>query len=260
MPRPTAQDALTEDELDQLLAQPNQRCPTGKRNLALLLVMADAGLRVSEATALTTKDLVVEGGQITHVRIRNGKGGKTAKQPLTLRAAAKLGTWLQERAELGIFQGPIFCTISKGKAAGYFAGEDDELQPGSMVSAPYVRQFVKRLGREAGIERGISPHTLRHTAITRYLRATGNLELTRKFARHANIQTTARIYSHLVQEDVDNGVRLLPGSQRHEGRDGEAAELQRRIGDLEKQLAVLMRAVSGDGHQVVSRRGAPSKA
>lgn len=246
MPRPTAQDALTEEELDRLLDQPNPRCPTGKRNLALLLVMADAGLRVSEATALTTRDLVVEGGQITHVQIRHGKGGKTAKQPLTLRAAAKLGLWLQERAELGLFQGPVFCTISRGQSAGHFAAEGNELQPGRQISTVYVRQLVKRLGREAGLERSISPHTLRHTAITRYLRATGNLELTRKFARHANLQTTARIYSHLVQEDVDQGVKLLPGNGEYAGKGGEeASELQRRIVDLEEQLALLRRAISG---------------
>ena len=245
MSRPTAQDALTEEELDRLLAQPNPRCPTGKRNLALLLAMADGGLRVSEATALTTKDLVVEGGQITHVRIRNGKGGKAAKQPLTLRAAAKLGMWLQERVELGILQGPIFCTISRGRSAGHFAEGGEELQPGRAISTTYVRQLVKRLGKVAGVERDISPHTLRHTAITRYLRATGNLELTRKFARHANIQTTARIYSHLVQEDVDDGVRLLPGNGEFEGRGGgDAAELQERIVDMEEQLAMLSRAVS----------------
>ena len=256
MARPTAQDALTEEELDRLLAQPNPRCPTGKRNLALLLVMADGGLRVSEAAALTTKDLVVEGGQITHVQIRNGKGGKTAKQPLTLRAAAKLGSWLQERVELGMLQGPIFCTISKGRSAGYFAEDGEELQPGRAISTVYVRQLVKRLGREAGIERDISPHTLRHTAVTRFLRATGNLELARKYARHANIQTTARIYSHLVQEDVDNGVRLLPGNGGLAGRDGgEAAELQKRIAEMEEQLAMLRRVVTAaGGRQARSRR------
>ena len=244
MARPTAQDALTEEELDHLLTQPNLRCPTGKRNLALLLLMADAGLRVSEATALTTRDLVVEGGAITHVRIRHGKGGKAARQPLTLRAAAKLGIWLQERAKQGFFQGPIFCTVSQGRSAGHFA-EEERLSPGRAISTVYVRQLVKRLGLAAGIERDISPHTLRHTAITRYLRANGNLELTRKFARHSNIQTTARIYSHLVQEDVDQGVRLLPGSAEYAVDEPAEVDLQAKIRDLEAQISMLKRVVTG---------------
>ena len=58
MQRPTAEDALSEEQLDRFLAQPNRDYPTGKHNLALLLIMADAGLRVSEATALTASDLV----------------------------------------------------------------------------------------------------------------------------------------------------------------------------------------------------------
>jgi hypothetical protein len=71
----------------------------------------------------------------------------------------------------------IFCTISQGHAAGYFSQSGQSLRPGKPVSATYARELVKRLGRAAQIERPISPHTLRHTAITRYLRATGNLEL-----------------------------------------------------------------------------------
>ena len=221
MDRPTAQDALTEEELNRLLAQPSPRYPSGKRHLALLLLLADAGLRISEATALTTQDLVLEGGQITHVLIRRGKRGQRAKQPLTLRAAAKLGAWLQGREALGLGPGPIFCTISRGAARGHFARPGQQLEPGQPISTVYVRQLVKRLAARAGLGRNISPHTLRHTAITRYLRATGNLELTRKFARHANIQTTARIYAHLVQEDVDRGVHLLPGSGDYTSRNSE---------------------------------------
>lgn len=258
MLRPTAQDALTEEELDRLLAQPNPRCPTGKRNLALLLVMADSGLRVSETIALTTNDLVVEGGQITHVRIRRGKGAGAARQPLTLRTAAKLGIWLQERTTLGVPGDAIFCTISQGHAAGYFSQSGQSLRPGKPVSATYARELVKRLGRAAQIERPISPHTLRHTAITRYLRATGNLELTRKFARHAHISTTAQIYSHLVQQDVDNGVKLLPGNEAFEALpSGDSPHLAVRIAELEGQLSELkqMLASHTTGHGKPQRRG-----
>ena len=85
------------------------------------------------------------------------------------------------------------------------------MERGRAVSTGYVRQLVKRLAARAGLEKMVSPHTLRHTFATRFLRATGNLELTRKALRHARIQTTAEIYSHLVQEDVDQGIRSLPG-------------------------------------------------
>ncbi len=93
---------------------------------------------------------------------------------------------------------------------------------------------MKRLALKAGIERNISPYTLRHTFATRFLQATGNLELTRKALRHARIQTTAEIYSHLVQEDVDNGISQLPGSEEKKSP-AEADEVQQ----LAQALAAL---------------------
>ena len=131
----------------------------------------------------------------------------------------------------------MFCTISQDKAGGYFAGESQKLEPGKSVSTNYVRQLVKRLAEKAGIEKNVSPHTLRHTFATRLLRATGNLELTRKALRHARIQTTAKIYSHLVEEDVDNGISQLPSSGEKKSQAEEADEVQR----LAKALAALPR-------------------
>jgi len=209
MERPTAQDALTGEELEALLAQIGTRYPTGKRNLAALLLMSDAGLRVGEVCALTTKDLVRQKGSVTHVQIRNGKGGKPGVSPtLTIRAAAAMDRWLGARKALGIGSGPVFCTISKGHRDSGFGG-DGELVPGKPLSTGYVRAVVKRLRARAGIEKNVSPHTLRHTFVTRFLRATGDLERTRKAARHAHISTTAAIYSHLVQQDVDEGIDAL---------------------------------------------------
>ncbi len=244
MERPTAEDALTEEELDRLLDQINTRYPTGKRNLALLLVMADAGLRVSEATALTTRDLVREAGQLTHVLIRSGNSGRPGKVALTQRATAKLGTWLEERTARGIHSDHIFCTIRQGEATGPFVDDAQKLTPGRPVQTGYVRQMVKRVAKKAGIEKNVSPHTLRHTFATRFLRATGNLELTRKALRHARIQTTAEIYSHLVQEDVDAGIKQLPGSEELDEADGVQRIAQALAALPQEQRQALAEALS----------------
>jgi len=207
MTRPTAQDALTEDELEHLLAQVATGGPAGKRNLALLTLLADAGLRIAEALALTTGDLVKEGGVVTHVHVRHGKGGKLARLPVTQRAAVRLGVWLEARPLLGVWNGAVFCTISRGRRGGF--GGEHSLEPGRALSARYVRQLLDRKAREAGIERHISPHTLRHTFATHLFRQTGNLELTRKALRHAQITTTAAVYSHLQPRDVEEAVLAL---------------------------------------------------
>ena len=55
---------------------------------------------------------------------------------------------------------------------------------------------------------------------------------------------------------MDDGVRLLPGNGGHQGRGGgEAAELQKRIAEMEEQLAMLRRAVSGEGGHQPARHG-----
>ena len=185
-----AQDALTEEQLDALLGVVSIHTTTGKRNLALMLVMADAGLRVSEATGLRTTDVVSLGDEPTHVDIRYGKGGRPGRVALTARAADAVGAWIDTRGALGLRLGPLFCTISSGTAGGHWARDGQALEPGRPVSTEYARQLVHRLARRAGIATRVTPHTLRHTFATRLLRVTGNVELTRKALRHANIQTT----------------------------------------------------------------------
>lgn len=203
-----AQDALTEEELEKLLEQVNTRYPTGQRNLALLTLMADTGLRLAETLGLETGHLEREGRVVTHVRV-TGKGGKEATVVVSTRAAARLDAWLSTRADLGIGNGHVFCTVSRGRRQGF--GGEHELTPGRAVNPRYVRQLVGRLAERAGIERRVTPHTLRHTFGTHLLRKTGNLELTRKALRHARVSTTAEVYAHLADRDVEDAVRDLHG-------------------------------------------------
>ncbi len=216
-----AQEALTVEELDALLDAIETRSPTGKRNLALLTLMADAGLRVGEALALETRDLVKEAGQIMAVKVRNGKGGKAADLAVSRRTASRLARWLAARGKLKIAAGPIFCTISTGQRArgratseGFAKGtEFVNLQPGRQISAEYVRQLLTRLTERANITAHVTPHTLRHTFATHLLRATGNLKLVQQALRHSDVATTARVYSHLTSRDVEDAVRALRGDE-----------------------------------------------
>jgi len=213
-----AQDALTEEQLEALLDAVNRRSPTGRRNLALLTLMADTGLRVSEAVSVSTRDLVREAGQLTHVRLRAGKGGEPATIALPSRTAVRLARWLEARAELGIGEGPVFCTISTGTrkrgvatSEGFAPGtEMTELVPGRAISRRYVQDMIKRMAERAGLDPGIvTPHTLRHTFATHLLRRTGNLRLVQEALRHSDMSTTARIYSHVTNQDVEDAVRAL---------------------------------------------------
>lgn len=241
MDRPTVSDALSEEELDRLLAQPSDY-PSGKRNLALLLVLADAGLRVSEATALETRDLLTDGGQLTHVLIRRGKGGKPGQVKLTPRSAVKLGAWLEAREKLAVGNGAVFCTVSKGKASGHYALEGQRLEPGKPVSTNYVRGLVRRLAEKAGIDKHVTPHVLRHTFATRLLRGGENIAAVQKLMRHRRVQTTVDIYGHLDQKDADAAIGRLPGSEEAD----QTSRIERLVAEARPDLSPEKRRALAD--------------
>lgn len=236
---------ISETDMERLLEELGES-PTGRRNRALVLLMSDSGLRCAEALALETRDVVRQADQITHVLVRRGKGGKPAKQPVSGRTAGALAIWIQERDRLGIQGDVVLCTVSEGRRRSRFAVGAGELVPGRALASAYVRSMVKQAGRQAQLEVDIHPHLLRHWAITRYLRANRDLELTRRFARHADITTTARIYAHLVQDDVDNGMAHLPGNggSTGAGEHGSTGNGEQGNGG-DAQVAALMEALKG---------------
>jgi len=221
-----AQDALTQEQMECLLDSINTRSPSGKRNLALLTLLGDLGLRIGEALGLEMRDLVSEHGQLMEIKLRKRKakdGGQTLELPR--RTAARLAAWLEARGELGIDdRGPVFCTISRGKRVhptqdqdGFAEGETTvtELRPGKALSDSYARQLVARLAERAGIAQRVTPHTLRHTAATLMLRNGTDLRIVQELLGHSSMQTTAKIYSHVTGPDVRDAVERL-----HEGLGG----------------------------------------
>jgi integrase/recombinase XerD len=221
--------------LDQFLAAVPTRHSSGKRNAAMLTLMADTGLRRGEALGLKTSDLIREhgGDVVTHLRVV-GKGEKAATVAVTTRAAARLATWLAARAGLGIGNGHVFCTISRGRRGGGF-GTRDYHEPGRPLQPSYVNELVARTAEKAGIDRRVTPHTLRHTFATHLLRGTGNLELTRKALRHSRITTTATIYSHLAERDVEEAVMKLRAEPEDARETQDAAALAEVLATLTPQ-------------------------
>jgi len=237
-----AQDAMTRDELDGFLQAVPTASPTGQRNLALLTVLADTGLRLQEALDLRTGDLRCEqGGRVvTHAAVI-GKGGKPATVAVSTRAAARMDTWLETRAKLGIGAGLVFCTVSRGQATG-LAAEGTELVPGEPMNPRYVRELVARTAQRAGIERRVTPHTLRHTFATHLLQDGASLEQTAKALRHSKTSTTSEVYAHLQPADVEELVRNLH-AEPEPTPEPDAAALTARIMAMTAEQRAALRAL-----------------
>ncbi len=172
---------LSRDEVTRLLAQPRGASPTAIRDRALLETMYACGLRASEAIALELSDLDLEVGVL---RAR-GKGAKERLVPVGSQAIHGLRAYL-----LG--------------ARPRLVGLADEKhvfvnRRGSALSRQGLYKIVQRHARSAGLERRMSPHTLRHTFATHLLAGGCDLRSLQEMLGHADIATT-QIYTHLSVE------------------------------------------------------------
>ena len=145
------------------------------RNLAMVAIMARAGLRVGEVVALDMKDIELK-ERSGWVLIRQGKGLKERKVPLSLQTRKRLQAYLDVRPEWA--DEALFLTKS-----------------GNRVSAGAIQRMVKDAAQRARIDKDVTPHVLRHTFATRFLRKGNDLATLRDILGHASITTTSR-YLH----------------------------------------------------------------
>jgi integrase/recombinase XerD len=156
---------LDRNELGVFLVQAGL---SGARDHALAWLLALNGLRVSEAIGTDIDDLGLERGHHTLRIVR--KGGNTVIVPLAQRTARTVYLAFGERAE-----GPIFLSDS-----------------GDRMNRHQAARVVRRLARHAGIDKTISPHSLRHAFITSALDAGVPLRDVQEAASHADPRTTMR--------------------------------------------------------------------
>ena len=172
---------LTEEDVDSLLAAPNVETPLGLRDKSMLETLYASGLRVSELVTMKLAQLSQDMGVVRVV----GKGSKERLVPVGEEAL----TWIRR----------------------YMDNARPEILAGRQVDALFVtlrgasmtRQafwyLVRRYAEQAGIRKGISPHTLRHAFATHLLNHGADLRVVQMLLGHADISTT-QIYTHVARE------------------------------------------------------------
>ncbi|MBI2016779.1 MAG: tyrosine recombinase XerC [Candidatus Rokubacteria bacterium] len=149
----------------------------GERERAVLELLYATGLRVSELAGL---DLDAVDRAERTVRVV-GKGGKERMVPFGGQAARALDAWLAQR---GSGAGPLFLN-HRGRRLG--------------VRSLY--DVVRRRARQVGIDRRVSPHTLRHTFATHLLDAGADLRMLQELLGHSRLSTTQR-YTHVGSDQL----------------------------------------------------------
>lgn len=178
---------LTPPEARALLGACNTRCLTGARDHCLMQLMLHAGLRVSEALALSEHDIDWTTGQLT---VRQGKGKKDRVLWLGPQMLARLTAWRARKPQAAGTR--LFPTVKGGP-----------------LHSNQVRDMVKRRAAKAGLaHKDVHPHTLRHTFATELYRQTKNIRLVQKALGHADL-TTTMIYTHIVDDDYQAALQGL---------------------------------------------------
>ena len=177
---------LTEDEQELLLEQANPRYPTGECNQTMLRLMLNTGLRLAEVTALKWRDIDLTTGKLM---VRQGKGSKDRTLWVAEADIDRLRSWRERQATACDTCEYAFTTLN-GKALGY----------------RYVQRMVKRYAAKAGIDKNISPHTLRHSFATDLYRETSKIRLVQKVLGHSDLSTTM-IYTHIFDEEVESALK-----------------------------------------------------
>ena len=174
---------LTWDEVDRLLASPDSDHPLHWRDRAILELLYATGMRVSELAELpqTAVDLA-EG-----ICLVFGKGSKERLVPIGRPALRVLDRYLRE----------VRPALERGKGGGrVFLNAR-----GEPISRQAVWTIVREGCRRAGIEKAVSPHTMRHTFATHLLQGGADLAAVQELLGHADIATT-QIYTHLDREHL----------------------------------------------------------
>lgn len=182
-------EVLEADERERLLGvlEPTSTL-TALRNLAILSLFLDSGLRSRELRELQTRQINWKSGKL---KIR-GKGGVERVIWLSDSVLGLLQDWLAHRPSSNPASSNLFTSLDGGKP----------------LCGRWLRRMVKDVAEKAGIEKDIHVHTMRHTFATDLLRKTKNLELVRRALGHSSIGTTT-IYTHITDEELETAMKEL---------------------------------------------------
>lgn len=181
-------DVLSAAEVDMLLSSIDLSKWEGQRNRAIIEVLYSCGLRVSELVNLRLSNLFLD-QEFLQVQ---GKGRKERLVPLSRTAIKELNYWFMDRNVMKIKE-----------------GEEDYVflnRRGAHLTRTMILIMIKRQAEAAGIQKTISPHTLRHSFATGLLEGGADLRAIQAMLGHESISTT-EIYTHVstrtLREEIE---------------------------------------------------------
>ncbi len=168
-------EVLTIEEVERLLSAPDRETFIGARDLAIIELLYGSGLRVSELCTLKLNNL---GDDALRVM---GKGEKERIVPVGRKAIEAVDHYLLHFHQ----EGEVLFVSKSGKP----------------IDRVLIWRMIKQYGKKVGIEKRISPHTLRHSFATHLLENGAELRVIQEMLGHASIATTDR-YTQISQRHI----------------------------------------------------------
>lgn len=174
---------LTSEQIVKLLTNIDRMTPQGARYYAILLLLLDTGLRVSELASIKIEDL-----DLTHNCIQVlGKGTKWRVVPISKLTKKEMIRYVN------LFR-PKLCPA---ESAYLFPTAE-----GTHISVNSIQQFLRRLAGRSGLSQvRVSPHVFRHTFATQAMANGANVFALKEIMGHASLHTTMK-YTHLQPHDL----------------------------------------------------------
>jgi integrase/recombinase XerD len=185
--------ALEPGQTGRLLASCDHETVAGRRDFAILTVLARLGLRAGEVAALRLDDIDWRAGEIV---VSNGKRGRRETLPLPVDVGEAVAGYLRHGRPASADTRCVFVRL---------------LAPSRGLTARGVADVVAAACRRAGLAR-IGAHRLRHTAATETLRAGAPLAEVGQLLRHRLPRTTA-IYAKVDRDALRQLARPWPGAR-----------------------------------------------
>lgn len=165
---------ITVQQMKAMLAVPKGFLPKDIRNYAILRLMWENALRRAEITKLNVEDFNAEDKTIAIL----GKGRGSQKELISISegTANAIQRWIDCRGQVEKGS-PLFIAV-------------DRAFKGNRITGEGLAQMIATVAKQAGIQKKVTPHMLRHTSITAALEVTnGNITAVQKLSRHSKVET-----------------------------------------------------------------------
>lgn len=182
---------LNDDEIEKILAAPwayTKNDIQQARDLAILQFLYGTGLRVTELIFLQKKDIKLDSNQFSVV----GKWSKLRSVFATKSAIKALKTYREKREDTSPY---LFISLSRN---GF----------GEHLSRNSIEDIVRKYAKLAGINKKVTPHTLRHSFATTLIKKGADIRAVQTLLGHASI-TTTQIYTHVDDKHLQKVHDLL---------------------------------------------------